>query len=332
MPIPQDDYNSKLGLRFGVGNSRIFYRTLGEAMRRDFGCNVWKVSVDAGFSCPNAGVDSNGNKRAGCIFCNINSFSPSRRLVTGKSIFAQIDEGIIQLKRHYPKAQKFIAYFQPSTNTNAPTKQLESLYKESLKHPEIVGLAIGTRPDSLTDETLDLLAEISQETYLQLEIGLQSIHRKSLEFLNRGHDYETFLDAYNRAKKRNIKIGVHLILGIPNENRNDVIETANEIAKLNPHSIKLHNLYVVRETQLADYWNNGNLKLPTIDEYAEMVVDFLERIPSEIIIDRISSEASAEYIIAPDWSKIKHAARNTINNLFLLRKSFQGKFVTVHGF
>ncbi|MDR1290946.1 MAG: TIGR01212 family radical SAM protein, partial [Planctomycetaceae bacterium] len=309
----------------GISNRRFFYSTLGEAMRRQFGCNVWKVSVDAGFSCPNVGVDASGNNLDGCIFCNINSFSPSRRLGTGKSILAQIDDGITQLKRHYPKAQKFIAYFQPSTNTNAPINQLEKIYNEALKHPEIVGLAIGTRPDMLPDDVLELLAKISQEKYLQLEIGLQSIHQKSLDFLNRRHDYKTFVNAYNRARNHNINIGIHLILGIPNENRNDIICTANEIANLKPDSIKLHNLYVVRDTKLADYWNNGNLILPTIDEYAEMVVDFLERIPPEIVIDRISSEASDEYIIAPDWSKIKHAARNTINNLFMSRKSFQGK-------
>ncbi|MDR2642991.1 MAG: TIGR01212 family radical SAM protein [Planctomycetaceae bacterium] len=313
-------------LTSGLGERRFFYRTLGEAMRREFGCNVWKVSVDAGFSCPNVGIDGNGNVRNGCIFCDINSFSPSRRFVAGKPILVQIDEGITQLKRHYPKAQKFIAYFQPSTNTNAPPEQLKIIYNEALKHPEIVGLTIGTRPDALPEEVLELLAAISREKYLQLEIGLQSIHQKSLDFLNRGHTYSAFIDSYNRVKKRKIKTGVHLILGIPNENRDDVIETAKEIAYLNPVSIKLHNLYVVRGTRLADYWNDGKLTLPTIDEYAEMVIDFLERIPPEIIIDRISSEATEEYIIAPDWSRIKHAARNTINKLFLLRKSYQGKY------
>ncbi|MDR1483353.1 MAG: TIGR01212 family radical SAM protein [Planctomycetaceae bacterium] len=313
---------------FGLGGQPFFYRTLGEAMRREFGCNVWKVSVDAGFSCPNIGVDGNGNVRSGCIFCNVNSFSPSRRLVAGKPIFVQIDEGIIRLKRHYPKAQKFIAYFQPSTNTNAPPEQLETIYNEALKHPEIVGLAIGTRPDVLSDDVIELLAKISREKYLQLEIGLQSIHQKSLDFLNRGHNYATFTDSYYRVKKQKIKTGIHLILGIPNESRDDIIETANAIADLKPESIKLHNLYVVRGTMLADYWNDGKLILPTIHEYAEMVIDFLERIPSDIIIDRISSEADDEYIIAPAWSKIKHAARNVINNLFLLRKSYQGKYYT----
>jgi radical SAM protein (TIGR01212 family) len=310
----------------GFHGQRFFYRTLGEVLRCEFGCKVWKVSVDAGFSCPNVGVDGEGNIRSGCIFCNINSFSPSRRLVAGKPILSQIDEGIIRLKRYYPKAQKFIAYFQPSTNTNAPPEQLKKIFNEALQHPEIIGLAIGTRPDSLPDEVIELLAEISRKKYLQLEIGLQSIHQKSLDFLNRGHDYPTFIDAFNRAKKNQIKIGVHLILGIPNESRNDIIATAREIARLKPESIKLHNLYVVRGTRLADYWNNGELILPTIDEYAGMVVDFLEHIPPEIIIDRISSEATDEYIIAPDWSKMKHAARNAIHNLFSLRKSQQGKY------
>ncbi|MDR1479349.1 MAG: TIGR01212 family radical SAM protein [Planctomycetaceae bacterium] len=309
-----------------VGNERFFYRTLGEAMRQEFGCGVWKVSVDAGFCCPNAGVDDLGNIRNGCIFCNINSFAPNRQLAANKTILAQIDEGITRLRRHYPKAQKFIAYFQPSTNTNAPTKKLEKIYNEALKHPEVVGLAIGTRPDTLGEDVLELLEKISQQTHLQLEIGLQSIHQKSLEFLNRGHDYKTFANAYQNAKNHNLKIGIHLIIGLPTENNSDLNKTADEIAKLKPNSIKLHNLCVIRDTKLADYWHADNLKLPTIHEYAEMVVNFIERIPPDIIIDRIASEANDDYIIAPDWSKIKHAARNTINNLLIQKNTFQGKY------
>ncbi|MDR2170346.1 MAG: TIGR01212 family radical SAM protein [Planctomycetaceae bacterium] len=307
---------------------RNFYRTLGAAMRREFGCNVWKVSVDAGFSCPNVYVDGGGKICGGCIFCNIDSFSPSRRLVAGEPVLAQIDAGIIQLKRRYPKAQKFIAYFQPSTNTNAPPERLKTIYNEALQHPEVVGLSIGTRPDVLPEAALDVLTKISAEKYLQLEIGLQSIHQKSLDFLNRGHDYAVFVDAFERVRRRNIRIGVHLILGIPNESRDDIIATAAEMARLQPDSIKLHNLCVVRGTRLADYWQNDKVQLLTLEEYAEVAVDFLERIPQNVVIERIASEAAEDYIIAPTWSKIKHAARNKINNIFINRKSCQGKFVS----
>jgi radical SAM protein (TIGR01212 family) len=293
------------------------YFPLGVSMRREFGCAVWKVSVDAGFSCPNT-------DQGGCIFCNISSFSPSRRLTSENTLTEQIDAGIRQLRRRYPKARKFIAYFQPSTNTNAPPEYLEQIYRTALAHSEIIGLAIGTRPDVLPDDVLDVLAALAKTAWVQLEIGLQSIHQKSLDFLNRGHRYPVFRDAFRRAKQRNLRVGIHLILGIPGEDRNDILTTAQEIAKLQPDCVKLHNLYVVRNTRLAELWQTGNLPLPTLQEYAEIAVDFLERIPPDIVIERIAGEADANFLIAPQWTGIKHAARNAVDQEFRRRNSFQG--------
>lgn len=300
-------------------------------MRNRFGRNVWKVSVDAGFSCPN--IDGTVGQ-GGCLFCNTSSFAPARRAGQGmrqagspgiKSVREQIDEGIRQLRRRYVKAEKFIAYFQPSTNTHAPRSVLETCYREALEQGNIVGLAIGTRPDALPEPVLDLLETLSVETDLQLEIGLQSIHRKSLDFLRRGHDYATFLDAFRRSRARGLRLGVHLILGLPHEDRSDLLETADQIARLRPESVKLHNLYVARGTGLADLWHRGGLRLPTLQEYAQAVVDFLERIPAEIVVERISGEATDEYLLAPDWSGRKHAARNAIDQEFRRRNSWQGK-------
>ena len=300
------------------------YYPLGMSMRREFGCPVWKVSVDAGFSCPNTdGAVGIG----GCIFCNNKSFAPSRRLLTREnraiSIQRQIEEGIRQLRRRY-KADKFIAYFQPSTNTYDTPARLESVYRSALEHPDIIGLAIGTRPDTLPETVLDLLESISRDHWIQLEIGLQSTHNRSLNFLQRGHDYETFLDAFERSRKHKLRLGVHLILGLPGETQADLWETAEEMARLKPESVKLHNLYVVRKTRLADLWRSGDLHLPDLEDYASLVVDFLERLPPDIVIERISGEADNDWLLAPDWIRIKHSARNAVDQEFRRRNSFQG--------
>ena len=296
------------------------YFPLGLAMWQQFGCNVWKVSIDARFSCPNVdGTVGTG----GCVFCNTHSFSPSRRLTPKLSVHDQIAEGIRQLRRRY-HAEKFIAYFQPSTNTYAPVEVLEKLYRSALDHPDVTGLALGTRPDALPENVLELLQQLAQRYWVQIEIGLQSIHQKSLDFLNRGHSYALFLGAFQRVRQRNLRTCVHLILGIPIEDRSDVLATAKAMAALRPESIKLHNLCVVRETKLAEMWSAGRLALPTLSEYAGLVVDFLERQPPDLVVERISGEADADYLLAPDWSGIKHAARNAVDQEFRRRNTFQG--------
>ncbi|MDR1963879.1 MAG: TIGR01212 family radical SAM protein [Planctomycetaceae bacterium] len=299
-----------------------YYFPLGVSMRQEFGCAVWKVSVDIGCSCPNIdGTVGTG----GCLFCNTSSFAPSRRFLQSEtSISEQINTGIRQLQRRYGKAKKFIAYFQPSTNTYLSPDSLEQFCRTALAHTEIVGLAIGTRPDALPDEILDMLELLSRKFWIQLEIGLQSIHQKSLDFLNRGHNYPVFLDTFRRCRQHHLRLGVHLILGIPGEDRGDVLATAHEIARIRPDCVKLHNLYVVRETPLEKLWQDGKIHLPTLKEYAGLVVDFLEVLPPEIVIDRISGEADASFLLAPDWTGIKHAARNAINQEFQQRHSFQG--------
>jgi radical SAM protein (TIGR01212 family) len=294
-------------------------------MRQMFGCNVWKVSVDAGFSCPN--VDGTAGT-GGCIFCNTFSFAPSRQFAN-KSITEQLNEGVRRVKRHYQdRAEKFIAYFQPSTNTYAEPEYLDKLYREALAHPDIVGIAIGTRPDALPEKVFDMLERIAQQHWLQLELGLQSVHQRSLDFLHRHHSYQDFLNAFAELKRRKIRTCVHLILGIPNEDRNDVLTAAKEIARLQPESVKLHHLYVVKNTELARLWAAGQLTLPTLEEYAGLAVDFLERLPPNIVIERISGEADSDYLIAPSWTAKKHSARNAIDKEFRRRNSMQGSCYT----
>lgn len=292
-----------------------FYRPLGPAFREQFGEPVWKVSVDAKLGCPH-------KESGGCLFCNEIAFSPSRE--QGRdTISGQIAEGIRRLKHRY-KAQRFIAYFQPSTNTFGPVELLERLYREALSHPQIVGLSIGTRPDCLSEDVLDLLERLSRENWLSLEIGLQSVHDRSLEFLNRGHDFECFLQSRNRIQARGIRLGVHLILGIPGEEESHRLQCAKTIAALQLHSIKLHNLSVVKNTRLATLWERGEISLPDCEQYARYVVDFLEYQSPETIIDRISNDVSEEYLLAPEWSAMRHKARNAVDQEFRRRNTYQG--------
>ncbi|MBQ9813377.1 MAG: TIGR01212 family radical SAM protein [Thermoguttaceae bacterium] len=296
------------------------YYTLSSCYKREFGGIVRKISVDAHFSCPN--IDGTVG-RGGCVFCDAVSFSPSRRFGLD-DIDAQIDDGIKQLRRRFD-ATKFIAYFQPSTNTHAPVETLEKAYRIALRRPEIVGLAIGTRPDALGDDVLDLLAEIAKEKRLSLEIGLQSSHDRTLKFLNRGHDYACFVDAVTRAKSRGLRLGTHLILGLPGETRDDMTLTGRRIAALGIDSVKLHHLYVVRNTALAKMWAQGLVPLPSLEEYAEEVVDVLETLSPETVVERVAGETSAEYLLAPDWTAIKHAGRNAVDVALRRRNSWQGK-------
>lgn len=297
------------------------YFPLGMAMRKEFGEAVWKISVDAHFSCPN--VDGTVGK-GGCIFCNTHSFSPGRRMGL-ESISDQIEEGIRQMSRRH-SVQKYIAYFQPSTNTYAPLDYLQKVYEEALKHPQIVGLAIGTRPDAVPDDVLDYLARLSRNHWISLELGIQSTKEESLLFLRRGHDFSCCIDAVHRVQDRNLRWGAHLILGLPGENHEDLLRTAKMIGSWNLSSIKFHHLYVVKNTVLADYWKAGKITLPSCSEYVEMVIDCLERLSPETVIDRLSGDMGPEYLIAPDWTAEKHRARQLIEKRLLERNTWQGKF------
>jgi radical SAM protein (TIGR01212 family) len=275
--------------------------------------------VDAGLGCPNADGTLAQN---GCIFCNIDSFSPSRRL-GARSISQQICEGTQRLNRRYG-VEHFLAYFQPATNTYAPVEQLRQMYLEALAYPGIVGLIIGTRPDCVSPGVLDLLAELSRQTWLVVEYGLQTIHDRSLEWMNRRHHYDAFLDAVQRSRRRQLDIGAHVILGIPGETPEEMRATAREIARLRIGSVKIHNLYVCRQTPLADLWAAGQVPLPDRQQYAGYVADFLELLPSDCVIDRLSGDAPPEYLLAPDWCRDKSAVLRAIEAELVRRDSWQG--------
>jgi uncharacterized protein len=297
----------------------LFYHTLNLFYLRKFGRKIRKISLDAGFDCPNrngiVGTD-------GCVYCDPESFSPGRRMKL-TSISEQLEAGVERLTARY-KAEGFVAYFQPGTNTFAPVDRLRRVFEEAMLHPQVVGLAIGTRPDCVPEQVLDLLAELSNRTYLVIEYGVQSIHERSLKWIKRGHGSRAFLDAYERSRARGLQVGVHVILGLPGESSDDMLATARELAGLEIHTVKLHNLYAVRNTPLAEMVASGEVKLPGFEDYVRRVVDFLEVLPPECVIDRISGDAPPQYLVGPRWCSAKGAIRAAVEAEFRARGTRQG--------
>ncbi len=296
------------------------YHSYNHFLKQKFGFRVQRVSLDAGFTCPNVdGTVAIG----GCTFCDNRSFSPSRR-VRRLQIQQQLEEGIGRVKIRYRKCNHFMAYFQPATNTYAPVDQLRPLYDVALENPEVVAMAIGTRPDCVPDDVLDLLSEFAEKTYLTVEYGLQTVHNKSLDWMNRGHHHDAFLDALERSIGRGFEICVHVMLGLPGESHADMMETANEIAKMKIDAVKIHNLYAVENTPLAAQVRSGEVVLMEKDEYISTLVDFLERVPGRMVVERISGEAPPKYFVAPQWCLDKPDVLDTIKLEFERRNSWQG--------
>jgi radical SAM protein (TIGR01212 family) len=296
-------------------------------LRNQFGLRVQRVSVDGGFTCPNVdGKVAHG----GCTFCDNRSFSPSRRLpvVPGprRSVADQLAEGIRRLQRRYTDCEQFIAYFQPATNTYAPVDRLRSLYDQALAHPQVIGLAIGTRPDCVPNAVLDLLSELAERTFLSVEYGMQTIHARSLDWMNRGHYHDAMVDAVARSRGRGFEIGAHVILGLPGESRDDMQQTARELARLNVDAVKLHNLYVVERTPLADQLRQGQVQLIDRTAYVDSVVDTLERLPPHTVVQRMGGEAPGEYFVAPTWCLDKTGLRLAIDEQLRRRDTWQGKY------
>jgi radical SAM protein (TIGR01212 family) len=295
------------------------YYALNFYLKRRFGARVQKVSVDAGFTCPN--VDGSVAV-GGCTFCDNRSFSPSRR-IPRQSITAQIDDGIRRLKRRYD-CNQFTAYFQPATNTYAPVERLRRVYAEALAHPLVVALAIGTRPDCVPREVLDLLSELAGRTHLTVEYGMQTMHDRSLDGMNRGHHHAATVDAIERSRGRGFAIGVHIMLGLPGESREDMLETAREVARLRVDLVKIHNLYAVKQTPLAEQVARGEVRLLERDEYVGVLVDFLERLPPEVVVERISGEAPPDYFVGPSWCLDKPGVKLAVQAELQRRETWQG--------
>ncbi len=296
------------------------YNLFSDHLKEVFGRRIHKISVDAGFSCPNR---SGTRDLAGCLFCNPEG-SGAIGIRKGTSIREQIEDGKEVMVRKY-KAGGFLAYFQPFSNTYAPANRLRALYDEALTVDGVVGLAVGTRPDCVSREAMDLLAEYDRRTYFWLELGLQSIHDATLEFINRGHDYQTFLTTFQAAREWGIRVCVHVILGLPGENRAQILETAEEMARLEVDGIKLHLLHVLENTPLAALYHEQRLRIMEQAEYIALVVDFVERLHPRTLIHRLTGDGPRDQLLAPLWSLNKWEIINAIEDEFRLRDTWQGK-------
>lgn len=293
--------------------------SFGPYLRKRFGTVVYKVNVDAGFTCPNR----DGTLGAtGCIYCNNDSFRPSK-CKPETPLREQIRNGIRYLTMRY-RAKKFLVYFQPFTNTYAPVDELEKVYREALAEPSVIGLAIGTRPDCIDGEKIGLLQTLARDSFILVEYGLQSIYDKSLEFMLRGHDYRTFLDAVELTRGRGIHIGAHTIVGFPTETREETLAMAGELSSLPIEFLKIHQLQIVQGTPLADMFRREPFPVFSYEGYLDFLVDFLERLSPHIVLQRLFATAPDEILIAPLWGRNRQQIIRDIEARFETRDARQG--------
>lgn len=304
-----------------ISNPPRRFRAFGDELRRRFGGRVQRISIDAGFTCPN--VDG-AVAQGGCNFCDNRSFSPSRR-VRLAAVADQLTRGIRSVRKRYGNVAGFIAYFQPATNTYAPVDQLEEVYRLALEHsPEIVGLAVGTRPDCASEPVLELIDQLAGETYVSLEFGMQSRHDTTLAWMNRAHQHGHMVDAMNRSRGRRFETCAHVILGAAGETHQQMMHTARSIGALGVDAVKLHNLYAVRDTPLGESVLRGEVQLMEREDYIRAVVEFLRLIPGHVIVERISGDAPPDYLIGPLWCLEKSRLRADIESELDRLDAFQG--------
>ena len=296
------------------------YHTLNYYYKNKYGKKTFKVSLNGNFSCPNKEKDGHG-----CIFCS--------RLGSGdfagdkeKDLITQFNEVKEIMEKKWPDSY-YIGYFQANTNTYAPLKELKEKYETILNLPNVVGLNIATRSDAISKECYDYLEELSKKTDLIVEIGLQSMHDKTLKFINRGHDLQNFEQCIKELQKRNIKVVVHIINGLPNETKEDMIETVKYLNKLHIDGIKIHMLHIIKDTDLADYFKEHPFHILTKEEYIDIVISQLEKLDTKIVIHRITGDSKKEDLIEPTWLLKKFVVLNDIDKDMVKRNTWQGKSI-----
>jgi hypothetical protein len=296
------------------------YNSFGSYIREKFGTRVYKVNVDAGFTCPNRDGTIG---TTGCIYCNNDSFRPNSCKPT-LSISEQITNGIAYTRKRY-QAEKFLVYFQPYTNTYAPVEELEHLYKEALAESSVIGLAIGTRPDTVDNEKMQLLEELAKKYFILIEYGLQSIYDRTLEFINRGHDYNTFIEALDMTKDRGIYTGAHIIIGFPTESKEEMLFMADEISHMPVDFLKIHQLQVIKDTPLEIIYREHPFHVFEYDEYLDFVSEFIGRLSPKIVLQRLFAIAPDNILIAPRWEKSRQEILRDIEKRLESRDIYQGK-------
>ena len=301
------------------GKNRKRYRDFKSYLREKFGCSVYKLQIDAGFTCPNRdGTLATG----GCIYCDGRG-SALRQRGPLPTVAAQIAKSK-ELYRKLRGAKKYIAYFQTFTNTYGPFEKLKALYEEALAQEDVIGIAVGTRPDCISDEVITLLDGYGRDSHVWVEYGLQSAHDKTLHYINRGHDYRTFAEAVERTAGKNILICTHIIAGLPRETRDDILETARRLASLPIQGIKIHLALALEGTVMGRLFREGNISLMTKEEYVNTVCDILEVLPPDMVIQRLTADGYRDIYLAPDWGRNKMQVLNAIECELERRDTFQG--------
>lgn len=304
------------------------YIKFNDYLKTKYGGRIQKIAIDAGFTCPNR----DGSKASGgCTFCNNQSFSPFA--MTKQTVQDQIEKSMNFYKNRFKNIKGFIAYFQAFTNTYAPVEKLREVYDQAMEYPEIIGMSIGTRPDCADEDVLDLIASYTLEKpEIWIEYGIQTAHFKTLRAINRAHGVADFVDAVLRTKRRSgIKVCAHVILGLPGEDYEDMMETAKLIAALPVDGIKIHPLHIVKHTVMEKQYLKGEIKALDLNEYAKLAVDFLSYLPKDIIVHRITGEATDDELIAPYWCspKYKMQVLDAIKQEFENRKKNSSLKLTV---
>ena len=282
-------------------------RTLNQYLRERFGRKIYKISISGGFTCPNR--DGTLDTR-GCIFCSAGGsgdFAEDKNL----SITEQIDRGKRRVAAKMPTG--YIAYFQAFTNTYAPVERLRALYSEAIEHPDIVAVSIGTRPDCLSDEVLDLIAELNLLKPIWVELGLQTIHEKSAEYIRRGYSLPVYERAVRELRARNIETITHVILGLPGESREEMLQTVRYVGESGVQGIKLQLLHVLEGTDLALDYRNGLFEVMSMEDYISLIKDCVNVLPNDIVIHRLTGDGPKRILIAPEWTKDKKRVLNAIN-------------------
>jgi uncharacterized protein len=301
------------------------YSSFGAYVRKRFGSRVYKVTVDAGFTCPNRDGTVG---TSGCIYCNNESFRPNS-CRPALSVSEQIKNGISYVRKRY-NAEKFLVYFQPYTNTYASVEELERLYHEAISAaPSVIGLAIGTRPDTVDTEKIALLESLSKQYFILVEYGMQSMYEKTLRFINRGHDYHAFLRALDVTKGRGISIGTHIIVGLPTETGEETLATADELSHLPIEFLKIHHLQVIKATPLSRIYKESPFPVFGYEEYIDFVTEFIERLSPGIVLQRLFATAPDDILIAPHWEKSRQETLRDIERRLESKDTYQGKKLKV---
>lgn len=298
------------------------YNELSAYLSAHFPFKVQKISLNAGFTCPNRdGTVGYG----GCTYCNNQTFNPAY-CKTEKTVTQQLEEGKQFFARKYPD-MKYLAYFQAYTNTYGELQELKRKYEEALQVPDVVGIVIGTRPDCMPDELLDYLEELNRRTFLIVEYGVESTDNDTLKRINRGHSFEVAADAIRKTAERNIRVGAHIILGLPGETREMLIQQAGFLSSLPLTTLKLHQLQLIKGTRMAAEYESRpqDFHLYTADEYIDLVIDYIEHLRPDMVLERFVSQSPKELLIAPDWGLKNHEFTDKVKKRMRERNSFQGK-------